>query len=83
MRRSMSGEEYQDWIRYYNTEPFGAPRREAMHGDLMSSLWAFNAGKNTPKHLLTAAHWQYSADAKTDQDEPDEESMRALFGMDE
>jgi hypothetical protein len=77
----MSGEEYEKWIRYYNTEPFGAPRREQMHGDLMSSMWMLNSGPKAPAQMKTANYWMYLNAQANDDDELDEATARARLGI--
>lgn len=59
MRRRMSGAEYHDWIRYYNTEPFGLPIQDRRHSDLMASMWALHGGKDAPSENRIRSTWQY------------------------
>lgn len=75
----MSGDEYANWVRYYNTEPFGSPRREHMHGDLMASLWALHGGPKTPSHMRSAQYWRYGSDDPDD--ELNESAVRAKLGV--
>lgn len=76
----MSGEEYHAWVRYYNTEPFGMPRREQMHGDLLSSLWSLHGTAKAPAQMRTSKYWQYGK-SEEDEGELDESAVRAKLGL--
>lgn len=77
----MSGEDFEKWVRYYNTEPFGAPRKEQMHADLMSSIWMLHGGAKAPAQLRTAEYWKYLTAEANDDDEMDEATARARLGL--
>lgn len=49
----------QNWIRYYNTEPFGQPREEARHCRLIASLYNTAPGKVLNPKCLEPNYWKY------------------------
>lgn len=82
MRTRMSGEEYRDWVRYYNTEPFGHPRTESRHADVMTSMWALHGGQSAKAEYRSEKHWTYAPPPSPDVEmDPDDEAAMMLARM--
>ncbi len=71
----MSAEEFHSWVRYYNTEPFGQPRTEAIHGDMMSSMWALHGSSQSPPKLRKSSEWQFQPKGGQNIDAEEEAAM--------
>ena len=77
----MSGAEFNDWVRYYNAEPFGFARQETRHSDVMMSMWALHGGKEALAENRSAARWQYNAgDGREVDPEAEAQMMIAKLG---
>ena len=77
MRSRMGADEYHEWLEFYNVRPFGFDRREQMHGDLMSSIWALHGSKECSAKLRSDRHWMYEAQSEEISPENEAEMMLA------
>ena len=59
---AMPAAEYQDWIKYYNAEPFGFPRNNQMFGELMTAILSASS-KEFKKEDLKPSRWMYKTTA--------------------
>ena len=81
MRGRMGADEYNEWVEYYNARPFGFPRAEQRHGDLLMSLWTLLGNKDHPKKMRSSYHWQYGATDPAEEIDPEDEAAMVLAKM--
>lgn len=61
----MPGGEYQDWIRYYNAEPWGFPREDMRAAELVVAVLSASS-KKFQNRFLSIKQWMYKPRQKMD-----------------